>query len=78
MVIGVMKALSHLGLSCPDDVSVAGLDDFPWSEAFQPRLTTVAQPTRRIGEQAAHLLLERLAAKASGKSRRIDLDGELR
>jgi LacI family transcriptional regulator, galactose operon repressor len=78
MVIGVMKALSHLGLNCPNDVSVAGLDDFPWSDAFQPRLTTVAQPTRRIGEQAAHLLLERLEGKVEGKGRRIVLDGELK
>lgn len=77
MVIGVMKALTDLGLSCPDDVSVAGLDDFPWADAFRPQLTTVAQPTRAIGEQAAHLLLERLDGRARGKARRIVLDGDL-
>lgn len=79
MVIGVMKALGHLGLNCPEDVSVAGLDDFPWADAFRPQLTTVAQPTRQIGEQAAHLLLERLDGRAAGKAgRRMVLHGELR
>jgi LacI family transcriptional regulator len=78
MVIGAMKALTHLGLRCPDDVSLAGLDDFPWSDAFSPQLTTVAQPTRRIGEQAAHLLLERLSGRETGGARRIVLDGELK
>jgi LacI family transcriptional regulator len=78
MVIGAMKAIAHLGLRCPDDVSLAGLDDFPWADAFHPQLTTVAQPTRRIGEQAAHLMLERLDGRAKGKGRRVVLDGELR
>ncbi len=78
MVIGAMKALSHLGLSCPDDVSVVGLDDFAWTDAFRPHLTTVAQPVRAIGEQAAQLLLERLDGRAKGKGRRVVLHGELK
>jgi LacI family transcriptional regulator len=58
---------------------VAGLDDFPWADAFRPQLTTVAQPTREIGEQAAHLLLERMDGRAKDKpARRMVLHGELR
>jgi LacI family transcriptional regulator len=78
MLIGVMKALRDLGLSCPDDVSIASLDDFPWSDAFEPRLTTVAQPVRIIGEQAANLMLERLDGRFSGPPRKVVLRGELR
>jgi len=78
MVIGVMKALNDLRLICPDDVSVAGLDDFPWADTFRPQLTTVAQPVRAIGEQAAHLLLERLDGRARGSGRKTVLSGELR
>lgn len=78
MVIGVMKALRDLGLSCPEDISVAGLDDFPWADAFKPQLTTVAQPVRTIGEQAASLLLERLDGRAKGIARRVVLRGELK
>ena len=55
MVIGVMKAIRDIGLSCPEDVSVACFDDFPWADVFRPQLTTVAQPVRAIGEQAAQI-----------------------
>lgn len=78
MVISVVKAIRDLGLSCPEDVSIVGLDDFPWAEAFTPQLTTVAQPVRSFGEESAHLLLERLSGKANGKPRRIVLSGELK
>jgi LacI family transcriptional regulator, galactose operon repressor len=77
MVIGVMKAIRDLALSCPDDVSVACFDDFPWSDVFHPQLTTIAQPVREIGEQAATLVLDRLAGAVDEAPRRIVLQGKL-
>lgn len=76
MVIGVMKAIRDLGLKCPDDVSVASFDDFPWADVFQPHLTTIAQPVQAIGEQAAKLILDRVARKADGP-RKLVLQGRL-
>jgi len=77
MVIGVMRALRDLGLRCPEDVSVTGIDDFPWADVFHPQLTTVAQPVRTIGEQSANLLLQRLSADAEAAPRHIVLKGRL-
>ena len=45
----------HGLVTCPADISVACMDDFPWADVFSPRLTTIAQPVEAIGEQAAHL-----------------------
>jgi LacI family transcriptional regulator len=59
MMIGVMRAISHLHLNCPQHVSVIGIDDFPWANAFTPRLTVVRQPVEEIGRAAVRLLLER-------------------
>lgn len=59
--IGVMRAIADQGLGCPQDVSVAGIDDFEWSTAFSPRLTAVVQPVQAIGERAVECLLARLA-----------------
>ena len=59
MMIGVMRAISQLKLSCPKDVSVVGIDDFPWANAFTPRLTLVRQPVEEIGKTAVQLLLDR-------------------
>ncbi len=57
--VGVMTALRDRGLGCPRDVSVVGIDDFTWAEAFSPRLTAVAQPIVAMGQEAARLLLAR-------------------
>ncbi|MGE0718698.1 MAG: LacI family DNA-binding transcriptional regulator [Alphaproteobacteria bacterium] len=77
MAIGMMRALSDLGLACPEDVSVACFDDFDWANAFRPRLTTVAQPTEAIGAAAVELLLDRLGGAAPAEPRRVMLPARL-
>jgi LacI family transcriptional regulator len=47
MLIGVMRAMAELGLKCPQDISTVSIDDFPWADAFSPRLTTVSQRLRK-------------------------------
>lgn len=59
MMIGMMRAIATLDLDCPKDISVIGIDDFPWANAFRPRLTVVRQPVEEIGREAVRLLLER-------------------
>jgi LacI family transcriptional regulator len=61
MMIGVMRAIAALQLNCPREVSVVGIDDFPWANAFTPRLTVVRQPVEEIGRAAVRLLLARIA-----------------
>jgi LacI family transcriptional regulator len=60
MTIGALRALMEARLSVPDDIALAGFDDFEWADLFAPRLTTVAQPSRDIGVAAARLLLARV------------------
>jgi DNA-binding LacI/PurR family transcriptional regulator len=58
--IGAIRAIADAGLRCPDDISVIGFDDMS-SAAYQtPRLTTVRQPLRRMGEMAVQTLLKRI------------------
>ncbi|WP_374446514.1 LacI family DNA-binding transcriptional regulator [Stella sp.] len=77
MAIGMMRAVAEIGLDCPRDLSVACFDDFDWAEAFQPRLTTVAQPTDAIGAQAVALLLDRLGDAPAPGLRHIVLPPRL-
>ncbi|MBX3579440.1 MAG: LacI family DNA-binding transcriptional regulator [Rhizobiaceae bacterium] len=63
MTIGILRGLHSLGLSCPGDVSIIGIDDFDWAEAVQPRLTVVAQPVAAMAERAIGRLLARLGGE---------------
>lgn len=58
---GVLLAAQRLGLRVPQDVSVAGLDDHPYSAAYG--LTTVRQSPAEQGSRAAALLLADLGAR---------------
>jgi LacI family repressor for deo operon, udp, cdd, tsx, nupC, and nupG len=62
MAFGALGALRDLGLRCPQDVSVVGLDGHELAATFD--LTTVAQPVNDLGAQAARWLVARLAADA--------------
>ncbi|WP_097986015.1 LacI family DNA-binding transcriptional regulator [Streptomyces sp. f150] len=57
---GVLRALRAAGRRVPDDIAVVGFDDIPMAEHTEPPLTTVRQPTRRMGETAARMLLSHL------------------
>jgi LacI family transcriptional regulator len=61
LALGCYTALEHLGLRCPDDVSVVGFNDMPFMDRLSPPLTTVRIPHYEVGTQAAELLLERIA-----------------
>jgi LacI family transcriptional regulator, galactose operon repressor len=53
--IGALAALRARGLSVPDDVSLAGFDDIPFSRDVTPPLTTVRVPMVEMGRQAMRL-----------------------
>ncbi|MCK4924549.1 MAG: substrate-binding domain-containing protein [Spirochaetes bacterium] len=46
----------HRGLLIPDDVSIIGYDDIPFSSAIS--LTTISQPAYEMGRNAMHLLID--------------------
>src|ERR1035437_9872847 len=58
--IGAIRAIVDCGLRCPDDISVIGFDDIASAAYYTPRLTTVRQPLRRMGEVAVQTLLKRI------------------
>ncbi|MFO7719389.1 MAG: substrate-binding domain-containing protein [Gillisia sp.] len=43
MAIGVMRALSEVGLRIPEDISIIGVDDIDCAAYQNPPLTTVRQ-----------------------------------
>lgn len=65
--IGAVRAFRDAGLRVPEDVSVVGFDDIQAAAYLTPRLTTVRQPLRQMGEMAAQVLLMRIS-NGNGKA----------
>ena len=54
---GVYRALHEAGMNVPDQMSVIGFDNLPFTELLSPPLTTVHAPRLELGRTAATLLL---------------------
>lgn len=57
MAAGALLAIHRAGLSIPTDISITGFDDTPLSEIVWPPLTTIHQPIKDIGLEAAEMLI---------------------
>jgi LacI family transcriptional regulator len=60
--LGVLRAISELGLRCPDDIAVASFDGIAAGGYSAPALTTMAQPFGDLGTAAVDTLLDRIAS----------------
>lgn len=75
--IGGMNQIEKMGLSIPEDVSVAGYDGTYVSQMLRPRLTTVKQDAARMGELAAEELAKAVEEGRTYIPGRIVVPGEL-
>ncbi len=56
MAAGVLSAAQESRISVPEQLSVAGFDDAPIARSVWPKLTTIRQPLRAMGEKSVELL----------------------
>lgn len=80
LAVAIYGQLRARGLAVPQAMSVAGYDDYRVvSETLFPPLTTMELPYRRMGEEAARLLLRELRGEEPMRAgTRISVKGELR
>ncbi len=60
MAIGAIKKIKDHNLRVPEDISIVGFDNIPYSAYISPALTTFNQPKFKIGQEAAGMLLHEL------------------
>lgn len=60
MAIGLYRGLAEQGVRIPEDISVIGFDDIDLAEYVTPKLTTIHQPIREMGEATTKLLFNRI------------------
>ena len=55
--IAILEVARRIGMEVPRDLSVVGFDDIPEASQFSTPLSTVRQPMRRLGAEAANMLV---------------------
>lgn len=60
LAAGALRAIAQAGLRVPEDIAVVGFDGTELAEVVSPQLTTVEQPSRKIGRTAVTLLMKRI------------------
>lgn len=74
MALGVMAAANRMGLTLPEDLSVAGFDDSPIAQVVWPQLTTIRQPVEAMARAAAAMLVEGLGHRQEARARLLDFE----
>ena len=69
-VLPILKRLS-------DDISIAGFDGTKVSQLMSPKITTIRQNTRKIGEEAVKRLVQRIEQPTTTLVERVIINGEL-
>lgn len=65
MLMEALSWLIHQGIAIPDEVGVTGFDDWNLTELVGPGITSIEQPSKKIGEVAAEQLLQKLVTKTT-------------
>jgi LacI family transcriptional regulator, galactose operon repressor len=61
--IGAIWAFREAGFRVPEDISVVGFDDIPGMAFSNPALSTVRQPLIRMGQIAAHTVVDQIEGR---------------
>jgi LacI family transcriptional regulator len=65
MALGALQAINDLGFRCPEEISLTSIDDVPWGNVIQPRITMVVQPVDDMARVATEFLMERINARTA-------------
>jgi LacI family transcriptional regulator len=73
---GVLKAARELGIGIPDDVSLVGANDLPFSEITSPPLTSISSVEESAGAVGVSTLVDSLEGRLA-EPRHIQLEVQL-
>ncbi|MDS9469295.1 LacI family DNA-binding transcriptional regulator [Paracoccus sp. MBLB3053] len=64
MACAFLSTVQQAGFRVPEDVSIVGFDDIELASFLTPALTTIHQPKRQIGRDAARLILRAIGGES--------------
>lgn len=74
LAVGALRAAIQRGLRVPEDISITGFDDIELASVAPVPLTTVHVPHRRMGKQAADILVQMLKGEAPHPHTELDTE----
>jgi LacI family transcriptional regulator len=76
--IDLLDVADTLAVRVPEDISVVGFDDVVMARLRRIRLTTVGQPREELVRTGVEALLDRIAGRAVGEARLVEVPVELK
>lgn len=76
MAMGAIRYARSQGLRVPQDIAFVGFDDIPFAAVYEPALTTIRTPRRKMGQLGAQMLLKNLKTSTI-KPKSVTVEHEL-
>ena len=71
LALGAVHGAQHLGLRCPEDLSITGFDHLSAYSCLGPKLTTLDYPSYQMGQAAAKQLLYKMQNKKASNCEQV-------
>ncbi|QRN84027.1 LacI family DNA-binding transcriptional regulator [Chloroflexota bacterium] len=69
MALGTLRAMREMKINVPDDIAIVGFDDIPNAISSPIPLTTVRQPSQKMGRAAVNALLDLINNKSNHQNK---------
>lgn len=76
LALGALLEMAEINIECIRDLGIVAFDDHPWAAVTNPPLTVVRQPTHKLGQSSAEMILA-LINNQPVPERRVIFDCEL-
>jgi LacI family transcriptional regulator len=77
LALGVLQAMFAAGVHVPDDVALIGYDDISYAASAAVPLTSIRQPSRDMGAQAAAMLLAEFEASDGHEHQHVQFEPQI-
>lgn len=77
VAVSAIKTLKQMQIKVPEEVKVIGFNNEPVCEIIEPNLTTVLNPSREMGREAARLFLQQVENTENTHARIVQLETKL-
>lgn len=77
IALGAIRAIQEQGIKVPQDISIIGFDDIPFSSLSNPNMTTVKVYTQEMGSMAVRRLIEKINDEDGAIPIKIEIDTKL-